>query len=358
MGSRRGSWWLPLAEADLRRVHLYDPAGPIYRGGYARLDLDLGLSGFVQDDLDIEVTGGPEVGMMSESLEHPPNPGTVIVVAGPHPGTYPVEARLKSGGRDRDREIEIVDYWQALTGPSKAFTGKARLLHPGWRPGGAQCGTASFRGPTTTACSRPSAPAASRSSWPTQPAYPRRRTRTRTSVARSSTRYPTRGSRRASRTTTPKCRRGRLTMSLAGLVQVNLNHPWVDYFQVIKHPSGGKPINVYRRELIDDAVWEAAEQADLRTVDTLLVVVPSPNGAQPQSMPPPLDPVTQFAWPVSSGGTFMWGGSGLSNDLQLDLEVVQAVVMPSEWTKPAPRTAYSPHSRTRSDTPSGCPTST
>jgi sugar lactone lactonase YvrE len=53
-GSRRGTWWLPLAEADLRRVHLYDPAGPIYRGGYARLDLDIGLSGISRSDIKVE----------------------------------------------------------------------------------------------------------------------------------------------------------------------------------------------------------------------------------------------------------------------------------------------------------------
>jgi hypothetical protein len=121
-------------------------------------------------------------------------------------------------------------------------------------------------------------------------------------------------------------------MSLAGLVQVKLGHRWSEYFEIVKHPASGTLIWVYRRELIDDAVWEAAKQLDLTTVDTLVVVVPSPNSGLPIVVPPPLPPVTLFAWPVANGGTFMWGGPGPFPVIySWSWKPFRFVVMPAEW---------------------------
>ena len=246
-GSARGTWWLALAEADLWRVHLHDPDMPIYRGGYARLDLDLGLSGISADDLEVEVVGGPEVGMVSASIEHPPNPGNIIVVAGPHPGTYAVEAHLTSGGGAiATAEIEVVDYWRGADGPSQAFTGHCDIFtsgSAGWgslwngilpwsyhykvKPAIGTRNVAIILADLADLTSPANADPDYRGAFVTGIPYQG----TTASVAGY---YDEMSS-------------GKLTMSLAGLVQVNLGHRWSEYFELEKHPAGGSDIWVYRR---------------------------------------------------------------------------------------------------------------
>jgi M6 family metalloprotease-like protein len=335
VGSTRGTWWLALAEADLRRVHLHDPDMPVYRGGYARLDLDLGLSGISADDLEVEVIGGPEVGMVSASIEHPPNPGNVIVVAGPHPGTYAVEAHLTSGGGAiATAEIEVVDYWRGADGPSQAFTGHCDIFTSGSLGWGSL-----WNGVLPWSWNYDVKPAVGTRNVAIILADPA----DLTSPAGADPDYrdafvngvPYQGTTASVAEYYNELSGGKLTMSLAGLVQVNLGHPWGDYFELTKHPADGSPIWRFRDELIDDAVWEAAKQLDLSSVDTLVVVVPSPNGGLPIVLLPPLPPLppmSLFAWPMASGGTFMWGGWGPFPAIySWTWKPFRLVVMPAEW---------------------------
>ena len=331
-GSSSGLWTLPIVEADLRRVHVHDPVGPIYRGGYARMTVDVGLSGIVETDLELEVAGGAEFGMFSASVEHPPNPGSVVVIAGPHPGTYAVEARVAGGGPVvATAEIEVVDYWRENDGPSQAYTGTSQLFSGGaagwgslWNgifPWSFNYGVSAVSGNRNVAIVL-SDPSGLTSPANASPDY----------SGAFSGGLPYQGTTASSAAFFDELSGGRLTMTLAGLVQVSLSKQWGDYFEFIAHPSGGATIAVYRHELIADAVWEAAKQLDLSSVDTLVVVVPSPNGANPVTLPPPLPPMSFFAWPVASGGTYMWGGWGpFPTIYSWRWKSFTVVVMPAEW---------------------------
>ena len=332
VGSRRGLWWILALEADLRRVHLHDPAKPIYRGGYARVGVDVGLSGIAETDLEIEVAGGPEFGMCSASVEHPPNPGTAVVIAGPHPGRYAVEARTAGGGPVvATAEIEVVDYWREDDGPSQAATGRSQLFSAGaagwgslWNglfPWSFSFGVNPLSGNRNVAIVLAD-PTGLPSPANADPDY----------RGAFSTGVPYQGTTASSAAYFDEMSGSRLSMTLAGLVQVSMPRAWGDYFKSIKHPSGGASIFAFRQELIADAVWEAAKQLDMTTVDTLVVVVPSPNGGNPITVPPPLPPVAMFAWPMASGGTYMWGGWGPFPTIYTwRWKSFSIVVMPAEW---------------------------
>jgi M6 family metalloprotease-like protein len=329
-GSPRGLWSIPVVEADPRRVHLHDPAGPIYRGGYARIGVDVGLSGIAETDLEIAVAGGPEFGMVSASVEHPPNPGSAVVIAGPHPGRYAVEARNAAGGPVvATAEIEVVDYWREDDGPSQAATGRSQLFSAGaagwgslWNgvfPWSFTFGVHPVSGNRNVAIVLAD-PTGLSSPVNAGPDY----------RGAFSGGVPYQGTTASSAAYFREMSGTRLSLTLAGLVQVSLSRSWGDYFETITAPSGGR-ISAFRHELIADAVWEAAKQLDMTTVDTVVVVVPSPNGALPITLPP-LPPTAFFAWPMAGGGKYMWGGWGPFPTIYTwRWKALRVVVMPAEW---------------------------
>jgi M6 family metalloprotease-like protein len=333
VGSADGLWAMDRAEADLHRVHLHEPPTALPRGGYGRVLVDVGLSGIDPAALELAVENGPEYGMFSASVEHPPHPESAVLIAGPHTGRYTINARHGTGGPIvASGEFEIVDRWDAADGPSQAFTGRCEVFTTGaagwgsmWNgllPWSFTFGPAPISGTQRVAIIL------------ADPLGLIRPASTETTYRDAFTDgVPWQGTTASSAAYFAELSGGTLSFTLAGVAQVMLNRPWRDYFTATQHPSSGDDIFRFKRELIADAVWEAGTQLDLSAVDTIVVVVASPSGGQPTPLPPPFTgTVANFAWPYASGGTFMWGRWGPFPTIhQWSWKAFRFVVMPAEW---------------------------
>ena len=130
--------------------------------------------------------------------------------------------------------------------------------------------------------------------------------------------------------------------SLEGVSTVSLTS-WFGYFTKTKLRQGGGAETdrwLAKKELAQDAIYEAAAQKkiDFGSVGTVIFVVTSPNSGLPMTLPGGSVPDSFFAWPVASGGQFIFGDPKprpYKGPLPRRKQFTYTV-MPAEWNTFAP----------------------
>jgi M6 family metalloprotease-like protein len=281
------------------RVVLAPPAEPIYRGGYARVPVDLGSTGILFDDLEFTIVEGTEYAAVSPSRDETfdaARPHTMLL-AGPHAGAFTLEARDGAGGIVAQAPFAVTDEWTELDGPPMAFTGANLLYASGGAWGSLFNGIWPFSftyGPQAVSGTRRVALVFVNTSDATLPAGT-------AALYRDSLINGVTGADGVARSVRAFYREisyGQLDIAAAGESTVTLPKAWSEY---TKQFSATDARFVTRNELIADAMWRAQDDIDFRAVDIAVFVVASPNGGQPTMS----DPTRRFTWPIASGGTYL-----------------------------------------------------
>ncbi len=314
---------LVVAAADIvpDKVVLGVGTEPLYRGGYARVNVDLGTSGHAFDDLDFDIAEGPEFAALSSSRDDTFDPvrPQAMLLAGPVPGSYTLRARTKAGADVAAAAFEVSERWTATDGPPRAFTG-ANLVHafgnawgaisngtvpftynPGLKPIGGVRRVALIIAELPGTVLPPGTQAAFEDALFNGVAGP-------DGVNRSAVGYFTEMS------------GGLFTFANAGTANVTLPGTFSDYTE-----KDGD-LWMSKHNLIGDAMWRAQDQVDFLRVDTVAIVVASPNGGVPLAV----GGQGSFVWPHASSDTFVlsapvpvgWGWYWKS---------FPYLVMPAEW---------------------------
>lgn len=297
---------VPTANIALANVVLVTPNEPIYRGGYARVRVDLGLSGIAFEDLKFSIAEGAEFGDVSISRDDtfdPVNPD-IILLAGPITGTF----TLQAGEVARKRVVAstsfiVTDVITGNDGPSRAWIGPNPLYAQGAAWGSSINNVWPFQfpaGPPVTGIRRVALIIASTSDT-TLPAS----TATAYRDALIDGVLEADGVRRSVGAFWSEQSGGRLTVALAGLATVIVPGVWADY---VDASGDGRFFVGGTRNLIGEAMWAAQNAIDFTQADSVSVVFASPAGGAPLPVNPfdPNSPTMQlFIWPESASGTYM-----------------------------------------------------
>ena len=316
------------------RVVLAPPSEAIYRGGYARVPVDLGSTGIGFDDLEFAIAEGPEYAAVSPSADEtldPARPQTMLL-AGPHAGAFTLEARDAAGGVVAQAPFAVTDEWTEVDGPPMAFTGANLLYASGGAWGSLFSGIWPQRftyGPQAVSGTRRVALVFVNTSDTTLPAgtaalY-------RNSLVNGVTGAD--GVARSVRAFYREISYGRLDIAAAGESTVTLPKAWSEYTKTFSATDGRF---VTRNELIADAMWRAQNDIDFGTVDIAVFVVASPNGGQAT----PTDTTQRFTWPIASGGTYLLTQPTPPLTLRWWWKSLPWSVMPAEWETLDPRRVF------------------
>ncbi|WP_459805467.1 CARDB domain-containing protein [Herbidospora sp. RD11066] len=286
---------------------------PIHRGGYARVPVDLG--GLAWDDVTFAIAEGPRYAALSESADAGRARSEVMLLAGPHPGSYTLEVRDPGGAVLAAAPFTITEEPPAADGPPMAFTG-ANPMYPVSGAWGSVLNTllpTTFRlGPTPVSGTRRVAIVYVNTADTTLP--PGTRSTYRAALAGGVTGRD--GVVRSVRDYFREVSRGELDVVPAGESTVTVPRTWGGY-----HVSVDGTMRA-GHDLIADALWRAQHDIDFTKVDTCVVVVASPGGGL-------------FSWPIASGGTF-----ALSAPLGWWWKSLPWVVMPADWESVNARRAF------------------
>lgn len=298
--------------------------GPMYRGGYVRVAFDPGSSGITRDEIELVVAEGAEFAGVSASNDQVSD-GSFLLLAGPYPGRYTLEARrISDSSVVAAAPFDVVDHWNDVDGPSQAYTGRSVLYGDGETWGSAwsaifpwsfQFGASPISGTRSVAIVLVNTSDVAIANG-TEQAY-------RDAFIDGVT--LTDGRRVSVADYWREISGGQLNLTLAGVANVTLSKAWSSYhdvFSVTDRRFGP------RNELLSDAVWNAQADVDLRTVDFVVMVVPSPNAGMPTA--PGAD--RQFVWPQASGGQYLISGFGPFPMLfWWWWKSLAWVTMPAEW---------------------------
>ncbi|MET8275748.1 hypothetical protein [Streptomyces sp. NPDC005096] len=116
------------------------PLGPLFVGGYARIELGLAAVGMTREDVDVLVEEGPELGSVSAGIEADSLAGAtrLTLCAGPVPGEYHVVVIRRSDGTllGRRRFRTTRQWYDEFLGPPVVTTGEQQLfVHGKWGGG-------------------------------------------------------------------------------------------------------------------------------------------------------------------------------------------------------------------------------
>lgn len=315
------------------QVLLVPPAAPIYVGGYARILVDLGTSSIAIEDLTFDILEGPQFAGLSAGRDNPFNTAhpQVMLLAGPHAGTYTLRASDSGGTQIATMPFHITDQWTNQNGPSLAFTG----VNPLYASGGAW-GSGVFPqnftyGPNAVTGSRRIALIFVNTSDATLPAG------TDTLYLNSLINgVPgADGVLRSVAAYFNELSDGRLSIVLAGTSVVTLQSAWNDC-----HIQSADKRWFTQQTLIQSALLLAQYNIDFTGVDTAVFVVASPNGG----LPDPVNPASpgRFCWPIASGGTYILTQppSAIRRGAFYWFKSLAWSAMPAEWQKLDPRRVY------------------
>ncbi|MCB0230535.1 MAG: hypothetical protein H6647_16440 [Anaerolineales bacterium] len=281
------------------QIALVTPVDPIYRGGYARVRVDLSSSSVQFDDLSFAIAEGPHVATISPSRDETFDLAKpeIMLLAGPFPGVFSLEAKDSSGGVVARAPFAITNQWLEPDGPPMAFTGANPLYASGGNWGALFNGVWPFEfsyGPKAVTGARRVALIFVNTTDSMLPAGTD--TLYRDALVNGVTGAD--GVTRSVSAFYDEVSLGQLNISPAGESIVTLPKAWSAYTQ---------PVNTdlrvrfdARDELIADAMWLAQNDIDFTDVDIAVFVVASPSGGAPVMPGGP----QQFTWPIASGGTY------------------------------------------------------
>lgn len=320
-----GSFACPAIDLDPDRPRLSGIDGPTYHGGYARVSFEPGGSGLGLDDVELVVAEGPQFGGVSVSPDDDPANDSFLLLAGPTAGDFTAQIRRRDDGTViAEDAFEIVDYWTGADGPSQAYAGRSNLYGSGnswgslWAavfPWSFSFGAQPITGVRNVAIIMVNTSDVALAAG-TETAY--RNAFIDGVVLPDGRRVSTAGY-------WNEISGGRISLALAGIATVNLSRTWAEYHQPF---SATDRRFAPRQELLDDAIAQAQAAVNLFNVDSVIFVVPSPNGGQAV---PGGNTDRQFVWPQAAGGRFLIEGPGPFFNSFWWWKSLAWVAMPAEW---------------------------